>query len=760
MSSNDSLVSDDRYGVYQADSRKLAKTLADYFDDDEISSLVDATVTSPPYADIKDYGYDEQIGSGDSYDQYLDDLRKVFKNVYEVTAEDGSLWLNINNRQFNGRIVDIKSHIIEALENLENKRHCEKCGDRARRNGETGELYCTNIEDHEDGDEWRYDPTDDSWICHNEVIWDKQKSNDERDGVRNVFEYVLIFKKSEEFEVNEDARIYDPTQLKQWWISDTYNYSPDGATYPNVWDIPAEMTGGWGDDDLNHDAVFPAALVERMIEMSTKPGDTVLDPFAGTGTTLAVGDLMDRRTIGFELNPDYISLHGSRHESIEQAWFGGESEHLSLEDRKQRYAQATWALRHHGYVNWLFTTLRSQARDVKDIHDLWSALAEADTESVVERWCSNNKTTNADPLIAALRSTLPIKVLLENLDISCEDVISGSESQLDSLIDAASSSPAAIVAALLETLDEPNVIQGLGQGTSINTEADIASGEFEAIAEELLDELSPVELFTRLSERVTASTLTECVSDLDTPTQATLGEWGTAKETDGPDRDAVLFGALIVAIRQSITLETETRPSVIEPLIDLQRTHGDRFGIHTVVLQPKTEDGMPPEDEDRAPVKQSFLFASQEAASDGADVLEAAVKYLHAETPSSNAKKLRKHGLDAEREWLSVTSFDECIENDELAWPTDAFYLYTEGRPEQYTRQFDFNSQLWEMCTSNPSRWSEKYCTRTRPTVINPLRLIIEEAEPDQPRYTIRRINNYGNATIDSDDEGYSTSFF
>ncbi|WP_136591479.1 DNA-methyltransferase [Salinigranum halophilum] len=790
MTPNTSSSSTDRFGVYQADSRQLFETLAEQFDPDELDGLVDATVTSPPYADIKDYGYEEQIGNGDPYDQYLDDLREVFKNIYEVTADDGSLWVNINNRQFDDRVVDIKAHIIEAVENLENKQRCSVCGDRLRRNGETGELYCTNVDDHDQRDDgvdddgiYRYDPSDESWICHTEIIWDKQKSNDERDGVRNVFEYVLVFKKTDKFSMNEDARIYDPSQLKEWWISDTYNYSPTGATYPNVWDIPAETTGGWGDDDLDHDAVFPAALVERMIEMSTEPGDVVLDPFAGSGTSLAVAELMDRQSIGFELNPEYIDLHESRYASIEKDW---KEDHLSLAERKQRYAEATWALRHHGYVKWLFTTLRSQVRDVAGPHDLWQALGAADISTTV----SFDETVLSRGLAVAIDET-PLASFLQKAELTESDIRAviatekGKEDPttisntlveerlaaeritlLRHVLQATEQSQTAILAATLEELDDAEsveltavvkkLIPAGNQTARGDASGAVEAGQYTKAAEALLDVTSLESVFVSLATRVPAEIFAESVGALDKPTQATLGNWGTEEDADS-GREDILLGALLAAIVYTTDLALATDVECIEPLLDPYRKHGDRFGIHAVVVQPETATGTPPEGEDRVPVTQSFLFNSEQAAVDSSTVLDAAVEYLLEEKPSSNAKKLRRHGLNPSMEWISGNEFAEKVET--LGHSPDEFYLYEAGRHERYRTAFDSDGLLWDRCTSNPAAWEDKYCSRTSPAVISPLALAISEAKPDKPRYQIDHINNFGDLIQTTTEGGNSTLF-
>ena len=73
-----------RYHIW--DARRISELLPD-------DEFVDVTVTSPPYWDLKDYGSESQIGYGQKYDQYLDDLGKVFDYIYDITKKRGSLWI-------------------------------------------------------------------------------------------------------------------------------------------------------------------------------------------------------------------------------------------------------------------------------------------------------------------------------------------------------------------------------------------------------------------------------------------------------------------------------------------------------------------------------------------------------------------------------------------------------------------------------------------------------------------------------------------
>jgi DNA modification methylase len=71
------------YDIHQYDARKIDRLIKD--------PIVDVTVTSPPYFDMKDYGCKEQIGFGQSYQEYLNDIGIVFKSIYACTKPTGSL---------------------------------------------------------------------------------------------------------------------------------------------------------------------------------------------------------------------------------------------------------------------------------------------------------------------------------------------------------------------------------------------------------------------------------------------------------------------------------------------------------------------------------------------------------------------------------------------------------------------------------------------------------------------------------------------
>jgi DNA modification methylase len=89
----------------------------------------------------------------------------------------------------------------------------------------------------------------------------------------------------------DDARIADTPNGIVWHKAPT-----------DVWSLPS------GNSPARHDAVFPEALVERAALACSSPGDLVLDPFAGVGTTCVVAARLGRRCLGIELNPEYAAM--------------------------------------------------------------------------------------------------------------------------------------------------------------------------------------------------------------------------------------------------------------------------------------------------------------------------------------------------------------------------------------------------------------------------------------------------------------------
>jgi DNA modification methylase len=228
-------------------------------------------ISSPPYFDILNYEDNkDQIGYGQNiYQDYLNDIVSIFQNCYEISSENSTFWLIIDTYRRDGETRTLPFDI----------------------NSEFKRKYHTN-----------------SWKLKEVIIWDKEK-NLPWNGTgkfKNQFEYILFFSKSEDFVFNIDS-VREIDDLKKWWKTYPERYNPDGKAPSNIWQFTNPLRG-WGNGKQNHLCPFPFPLVEKIISIATNPGDLVLDPFAGSGSVLAISELMDRNAIGIDINAKYYSL--------------------------------------------------------------------------------------------------------------------------------------------------------------------------------------------------------------------------------------------------------------------------------------------------------------------------------------------------------------------------------------------------------------------------------------------------------------------
>jgi DNA modification methylase len=306
-------------------------------------------VTSPPYFGLRDYGHPGQLGLEATPAEFVANMVEVFRLVRDVLADDGVLWLNLGDRYAAQRggshqpaetLAGGKGGKTEDGLTVNRDRHA---GYNPTRNASAIGLK------HKDliGIPWRvaFALQADGWYLRQDIIWHKPNPMPESvtDRCTKAHEYIFMLSKAERYYYDNDAikepAIYagltgqdesgykDAQQFAgkhaktdkqrghsrrhagfndRWDAMDKAQQCSGVRNKRSVWTVATTPYSG------AHFATFPPALIEPCIMAGSKPGDIVLDPFFGSGTTGQVSQALGRQWIGCELNPAYESLQLER----------------------------------------------------------------------------------------------------------------------------------------------------------------------------------------------------------------------------------------------------------------------------------------------------------------------------------------------------------------------------------------------------------------------------------------------------------------
>uniref|UniRef100_A0A6M3KI27 site-specific DNA-methyltransferase (cytosine-N(4)-specific) n=2 Tax=viral metagenome TaxID=1070528 RepID=A0A6M3KI27_9ZZZZ len=276
---------------------------------------VHCCVTSPPYWGLRDYGVGGQLGLEKTPEEYVEKLVEVFAEVRRVLWDDGTLWVNIgdsynaNGRAGHGARIDCKqgTNRASAAGMDSNRPHAKQLKQK--------DLV---------GIPWRlaFALQADGWYLRQDIIWHKPNPMPEsvQDRCTKAHEYVFMLSKKARYYYDAEAVRepgVEPDRVRADRIGGanghTVRHSPGGMmegsatrNRRDVWTIPTQAF------PESHFATFPPALVEPCIKAGCPPGGTVLDPFAGAGTTGLVADRLGRNAVLIELNPEYAEMARER----------------------------------------------------------------------------------------------------------------------------------------------------------------------------------------------------------------------------------------------------------------------------------------------------------------------------------------------------------------------------------------------------------------------------------------------------------------
>jgi len=225
-------------------------------------------ITSPPYWQLKDYGNGSQIGFNDTYEDYINNLNLVWNECHRILHKGCRLCVNIGDQfarsVYYGRykVIPIRTEVIK---------FCETVG----------------------------------FDYMGAIIWQKVTTCNTtggatimgsfpfpRNGILKIdYEFIMVFKKQGLGpHVSREIKEKSKMTIEEW-----------NQYFSGHWNVPGEKQNG-------HLAMFPEEIPHRLIKMFSFVNDTVLDPFLGSGTTTLAARNLERNSIGYEINPQYITV--------------------------------------------------------------------------------------------------------------------------------------------------------------------------------------------------------------------------------------------------------------------------------------------------------------------------------------------------------------------------------------------------------------------------------------------------------------------
>ncbi len=246
---------------------RQAESIIYYKSSESMNEILDESVkvivTSPPYWGLRNYDHPNQIGYNETYETYRARLLQIWQECYRVLSPNGTIWVNINKRITDGRYRNIPHDFVI-------------------------DLVKTNF------------------IPIDIIIWHRPISVPGY-GEKNLadrYEVILLFAKSLDYEFSENG-IYSSEDYAPSYISQNLNI---WKMFRKIGNIGKTIKSMKKDCGLKHTAMFPEELPRRAILIGSNKEDLILDPFLGSGTTLAVAKELGRSGIGYEINPKYRSL--------------------------------------------------------------------------------------------------------------------------------------------------------------------------------------------------------------------------------------------------------------------------------------------------------------------------------------------------------------------------------------------------------------------------------------------------------------------
>lgn len=293
--------------LYLGGALEIVKT----FPDESINCMI----TSPPYWQLRDYGFDDQWGLEPTYQKYLGNLWLLMGEIKRVLRSDGTVWFNLGDtyaKSMSGNRQGKSSKVLDEIKG-------------AHFNGSKINIKepdkCQLLIPHR----FAIGCIDRGWIVRNDIIWAKRNAMPEscQDRFSKKHEYIFFMVKNQRYYFDldgiRDKHIWadrDKRSLVKGGVRHKSGLSPggqyacDGTGYnekgknpgsvSDFWDIPTQPSSE------THYATFNTELIDKPIIAGCPEKGVILDPFCGTGTTLKRALQLNRRFIGIDGKKEYL----------------------------------------------------------------------------------------------------------------------------------------------------------------------------------------------------------------------------------------------------------------------------------------------------------------------------------------------------------------------------------------------------------------------------------------------------------------------
>ena len=289
---------------------------------DEIRQIKNKTVqtiiTSPPYWGLRDYDSENQLGQEDHPEQYVNNMIHLAREFRRVLKDNGTFWLNLGDTYFGAKGGHWSSDNSFTNDTTGTKYRESRKSPPKHHYLKTKDLI---------GVPWKValGLQHDGWYLRNDIIW--AKTNPMPEAVKDRFakshEHIFLLTKNKNYYFDYEAVLEPYTEPLNRWGGEKFNKeektkykdnklyvragknvrpNPKGKIRKDVWKFNTSSFSG------AHFAVFPEDIPKLCILAGTKVGDTVLDPFMGSGTTAVMATRLKRHWIGIELNPQYAEI--------------------------------------------------------------------------------------------------------------------------------------------------------------------------------------------------------------------------------------------------------------------------------------------------------------------------------------------------------------------------------------------------------------------------------------------------------------------